>query len=308
VRQGTELCAPQLTVPAEGTKVNGFRPLWRIPGIVARERRHPAGRERTPEPMVMDDPESVAQFHAAGASNPGIQAVYDLGSRALDALLPAGAQLLDLGVGSGRALAAVLRRRPDLEVTAVDLAPNMLATAQELLRIEGFDGRVELVQADITALPERLARGAWNGVSCMWTLHQLPDFDGLRAALRQIADVRRHSGAAMWISDFQRLRDPSTASAMLRCVDPSITSVAYKDALASEAAAFTHAELSSGLAAAGLGGVQYGFARPLPYLQAYWMRAAGAKASASLGRHTPLPGPARRDAALLRWGFTAKPF
>jgi tRNA (cmo5U34)-methyltransferase len=56
--------------------VNGFRPLWRIPGIVARERRHPAGRQRIPESMVMNDPESVAQFHAAGASNPGIQAVY----------------------------------------------------------------------------------------------------------------------------------------------------------------------------------------------------------------------------------------
>jgi tRNA (cmo5U34)-methyltransferase len=288
--------------------VNGFRPLWRIPGIVARERRHPAGRERIPEPMVMDDPESVAQFHAAGTSNPGIQAVYDFGSRALDALLSPGGRLLDLGVGSGRALAAVLRRRPDLEVTAVDLAPNMLATAHELIRAEGFEKHVELVQADITALPDRLAMGAWDGVSCMWTLHQLPDFDGLRDALRQIADVRRHCGAAIWISDFQRLRNPSTAAAMLRCIDPSISAVAYKDALASEAAAFTHAELSSELAAAGLGDMQCGFARPLPYLHAYWMPAAGAKASASLGRHRRLPGAARRDAALLRWGFTAKPF
>jgi tRNA (cmo5U34)-methyltransferase len=288
--------------------VNGFRPLWRIPGIVARERRHPAGRERIPEPMVMDDPESVAQFHAAGASNPGIQAVYDFGARALDALLPPGGRLLDLGVGSGRALAAVLRRRPDLEVTAVDLAVNMLATAHELISAEGFEQRVELVQADITALPDRLAMGPWDGVSCMWTLHQLPDFDILSAALRQIADVRRHCGAAIWISDFQRLRDPSTAAAMLRCVDPSITAVVHKDAAASEAAAFTHAELSTELAAAGLGDMQCGFPRPLPYLHAYWMPAAGAEASTSLGRHTPLPGPARRDAALLRWLFTAKPF
>jgi tRNA (cmo5U34)-methyltransferase len=287
--------------------VNGFRPLWRIPGIVARERFHPAGRERIPEPMVMDDPESVAQFHAAGASNPGIQAVYDFGSRALDALLPPGGRLLDLGVGSGRALAAVLRRRPDLEVTAVDLAPNMLATAHELIRAEGFEQRVELVRADITALPDRLATVAWDGVSCMWTLHQLPHFDSLRAALRQIADVRRQCGAAIWISDFQRLRDPSTAEDMLRCVDPSITTVVYKDALASEAAAFTQAELSSELAAAGLRDMQCGFARPLPYLQAYWML-ADAEASASLGRDTALPGPARRDAALLRWLFTAKPF
>jgi tRNA (cmo5U34)-methyltransferase len=258
--------------------------------------------------MVMDDPESVAEFHAAGASNPGIRAVYDFGARALDALLPRGGRLLDLGVGSGRALAAVLRRRPDLEVTAVDLASNMLATAQKLIRAEGFGQRVELVQADIATLPDRLAMGAWDGVSCMWTLHQLPDFESLRAALRQIADVRRHCGTAIWISDFQRLRNPSTAAAMLRCVDPSITAVAYQDAIASEAAAFTHAELSSELAATGLGDMKCGFARPLPYLQAYWMPGAGAKASASLGSQPPLPGPARRDAALLRWGFTAKPF
>ena len=289
--------------------MNGLRPLWQIPGIIARERRHPAGRERIPEPMVMNDPESVAQFHAAGASNPGMQAVYDFGSRALDALLPPGGRLLDLGVGSGRALSAVMRRRPDLQVTAVDLAPNMLATAHELMKAEGLDSAVELIQADITALPDRLAMGAWDAVSCMWTLHQLPDFDALRAALRQIAAVRRHSGAAIWISDFQRLRDPSTAAAMLPCVDPSITAVASKDAIASEAAAFTHAELSSELAAIGLGDMHFGYARPLPYLQAYWIPAAGVKALSSPGvQHAPLHGRTRQDAALLRWLFSAKPF
>ena len=297
-----------LTV-TKGCRVNGFRPLWRIPGIIGRERRHPVGRQRIPEPMVMNDPESVAQFHAAGASNPGMQAVYDFGSRALDALLPPGGRLLDLGVGSGRALSAVMRRRPDLQVTAVDLAPNMLATAHELMKAEGLDSPVELVQADITALPDRLAMGAWDAISCMWTLHQLPDFDTLRAALRQIAAVRRRSGAAIWISDFQRLRDPSTAAAMLPCVDPTITQVVVKDAVVSEAAAFTHAELSSELAAVGLGDMHFGHARPLPYLQAYWLPAAGVKTSSSPGvRHPPLHRRARQDAAMLRWGFTAKPF
>jgi len=257
----------------------------------------------------MNDPESVAQFHAGGALNPGMQAVYDFGARALDALLPSGGRLLDLGVGSGRALSAVMRRRPDLEATAVDLAPNMLATAQELFRAEGVDGRVELVRADITALPDRLAMGAWDAVSCMWTLHQLPDFDALRAALCQIAALHRHSGAAVWISDFQRMRDPSAGAAMLSCVDPSSPAVLRKDAIASEAAAFTKEELCAGLAAAGLDGVQRGYARPLPYLQAYWIRGTGRKPGAPIGRtNTPLRGRARREAALLRWGFTAKPF
>jgi tRNA (cmo5U34)-methyltransferase len=289
--------------------MNGFRPLWRIPLIVARERRHPQGRERIPEPMVMNDPDSVEQFHAGGASSAGMQAVYDLSARALDALLPSGGRLLDLGVGSGRALSAVLHRRPDLKVTGVDLAPNMLATARELFVAEGLDGQVELVQADITALPERLATEAWDGLSCMWTLHQLPDVDVLHAALRQIAAVQRNSGAAIWIFDFQRLRDPSALPAMISCVDPPTPPALRKDAIASEAAAFTQAELSAGLAAAGLDDMLHGCARPLPFYQAHWTRGTlGELGGRSEERRAHLHGRARSEAALLRWRFTAKPF
>lgn len=289
--------------------MKGFRPLWRVPGIVARERRHPLGRERIPEPMVMNDAEAVAHFHAGGGSNPGMQAVYDFGARALDALLPPGGRLLDLGVGSGRAISAVVRRRPDLKVVAVDLAPNMLATARGLFAEQGIDGCIDLVQADITALPEQLASESWDAVSCMWTLHQLPDFDTLGAALRQIAAIRGHSGAAVWISDFQRLRDPSACGAMLTVVDPSSPAGLRSDAMASEAAAFTAAELASAMQTAGLSDLKSGHARPLPYLQAYWTTgaSAGAAAEAVIGE-SHLDVTARREAALLRWGFTAKPF
>jgi tRNA (cmo5U34)-methyltransferase len=259
--------------------------------------------------MVMDDPESVAQFHAGGASNPGQQAVYDFSARALDALLPQGARLLDLGVGSGRALSALLRRRPDVHATAVDLAPNMLATAQELFVAERLDNRVELVEADITALPNRLVTADWDGVSCVWTLHQLPDHDVLRAAIRQIAALRRKSGAAVWIFDFQRLNDPVAFAALVSCVDPSIPPVLRKDALASEAAGFTRAELKAELTAAGLDNTRSSHARPLPYLQAHWVPAKNADLNGpSQIQGRPLRGRARRDAALLRWGFTAKPF
>lgn len=283
--------------------------MWRVPGIVVRERLHRVGRERTPEPMVMDDPESVAQFHTGGAANPGMQAVYDLCARGLDALLPADGRLLDLGVGSGRALSAVLRRRPDVRATAVDLAPNMLRTARELFDAEGLSERVELVQADITALPERLANGAWDAISCMWTLHQLPDFDVLRGALRQIAAVQSRSGAAVWISDFQRLRDPAACPNMLVCVDPDSPLILRQDAIASEAAAFTIAELRDELAACGLQGMRSGHSRPLPYLQAYWMFGARGRPSPWTGpRPAKLRGQAVREAALLRWGFTATPF
>ncbi|WP_231985123.1 class I SAM-dependent methyltransferase [Mycobacterium sp. E796] len=283
--------------------------MWRVPGVVLRERLHPAGRERIPEPMVVDDPESVAQFHAGGASNPGIVAIYDFCARALDALLPPGGALLDLGVGSGRALSAVLRRRPDVRATAVDLAPNMLSTARELFDAEGLGERVELLREDITALPGRISTAPWDAISCMWTLHQLPDFDSLRGALGQIAAIQRHSGAAVWISDFQRLRDPAAAPNMLAIADPASPAVLRQDAIASEAAAFTIAELSKELAAAGLQGMHCGHSTPLPYLQAYWMFGARGKPNALTGTHDArLRGPARRESALLRWGFTAKPF
>lgn len=286
----------------------GIRPLWRVPGIVVRERLHSPGRERIPEPMVMDDAESVAYFHAGGAANPGMQAVYDLCARAIDALLPPGGRLLDLGIGSGRALSAVLRRRPDVHAVGVDLAPNMLATARELFASEGLETRAELVQADITALPDSLVAGPWDAVSCMWTLHQLPDVEVLGAALRQIAAVQRDSGAAIWISDFARLKDPSACPAMLQCVDPDSPMGLRQDAIASEAAAFTRAELSAQLAAAGLAGLSSGHATPLPYLQAYWMFGPRGKHAPTGQQDSELRGQTRREAALLRWGFTAKPF
>ncbi|MCV7103830.1 class I SAM-dependent methyltransferase [Mycobacterium palustre] len=259
--------------------------------------------------MVVDDPESVAQFHTGGASNPGIVAVYDFCARALDALLPHGGRLLDLGVGSGRALSAVLRRRPDVRATAIDLAPNMLSTAQELFDAESLSERVELMRADITALPEQVLTAPWDAISCMWTLHQLPDFVTLRGALSQIAEIQRRNEAAVWISDFQRLRDPTAAPNMLMIVDPASPAVLRQDAIASEAAAFTIAELSKELAAAGLQEMHSGHSTPLPYLQAHWMFGARGKAHASSAkRDAQLQGRARREAALLRWGFTGRPF
>ena len=259
--------------------------------------------------MVMNDPESVAQFHAGGASSPGMQAVYDFSARSLNALLPESARLLDLGVGSGRALTYLARLRPDIEVTAVDLAPNMLATARGLFETEGLDARIELVEADITALPNQIVEGSWDGISCVWTLHQLPDFEVLRAALRQIAAVRERTRAAVWIFDFQRQLDPDTFPTLLAVVDPSMNPVLRGDGIASEAAAFTHDELSTELGAAGLGDLRAGHARPIPWCQAFWApRADGRPGGSPSFRPDRLPHHARGDAGILRSGFSAKPF
>src|SRR5205085_1534522 len=106
------------------------------------------------------------------------------------------------------------------------------------------------------------------------------------------------TGAAIWIFDFERLHDPDSFPDLMDVVEPSIKPVLRKDAIASEAAAFSHDELSTELAAAGLGDMRAGHARPIPWLQAFWAPRVDRRPGGSSGfRPDRLPNRARGDAA-----------
>lgn len=197
------------------------RPLWKLAPLAIRERRSGHGRPRIAEPMVMDEPGSVTDFHAGGATVGGMLAVYDLNARSLDVLVPDGGRLLDLGTGSGRALQRFLAMRPDVTVTACDLAPNMLATARRTFDAEGMSGRVSLVRADITALPDDVMRQKWDAISCVWTLHHLPDRKSVGAALRQVAQLRDRDGSAVWLLDFSGCGAPTHFGKSSTCSTPA---------------------------------------------------------------------------------------
>jgi tRNA (cmo5U34)-methyltransferase len=184
----------------------------------------------------------------------------------------------------------------------------MLATAKGLFDAEGLQDRIELVQSDIAALPDEIANQPWDGISCVWTLHRLSDFNILRRALRQIAAVRERSGAAVWIFDFQRLRNPVTFPAMVSVLDPQMLPVLRKDAIASEAAAFTHDELDTELKAAGLTDLSAAVSRPMAWAQAFWVsRSDGTPGGSTDFRPGRLTKRAHFEATLLRSGFTARP-
>jgi SAM-dependent methyltransferase len=258
--------------------------------------------------MAMDQSDSVVQFHAGGATVGGMLSVYDLNARALNKLVPDGGRLLDLGVGPGRALHRFLTARPDVIATGVDLAPNMLATAREFLDAEGVGQRVSLVEADLTALPNEVTRETWDAVSCVWTLHHLPDTETLRAALRQIAQIRDSHGSAVWLLDFQRLRNPDTFRSIVKVVQRDMPPMLRADGIASEAAAFTRDELRTELAASGLGDLESGIARPIPFLQAFWSRGRAYDGEASKRASLePLRGEARIDAMIIVRGFSRLP-
>jgi len=280
-----------------------------VVSIARAERRRPPGRTRVPEPMAMDDAGVVKRFHAGGET-PGMRGVYEVSARSLAAIVPAGGKVLDLGVGSGRALGRLLAVRPDIRATGVDLAPRMLAEAHRFLDQEGVGDRVTLIEADMTALPRALRAGSWEAVSSVWALHHLPSPVALRATLGQIARIRDRCGSAVWLLDFQRLRDPGSFPTLQEALEPDLSPMLRADAVDSEGAAFTQEELRAELDAGGLGELESGLLRPVPWLQAFWSRArndAGGSAEMPQSR-APLSSPAGEVTERLRRGFSRLPF
>lgn len=66
---------------------------------------------------------------------------------------PPEALLGDLAVGTGDVAIAACRRYPGLRVVGVDFSPDMLRLARRKAAARGLSDRIELVEADLRALP-----------------------------------------------------------------------------------------------------------------------------------------------------------
>jgi len=95
-----------------------------------------------------------ADFYAAGL--PWLQA------------LPMGSRVLDLGAGTGLFSYLVYQQRPDLQLTLVDIAPQMLAVARQ--RFAGLP-QVSFQEVDFTrqSLP-----GRYEAIISSLAIHHLP--------------------------------------------------------------------------------------------------------------------------------------
>ncbi len=97
-------------------------------------------------------------------------------------------RILDLGTGTGRALAALAARYPDAEIIGLDLTPAMLRVAAA--RPETAAGKASLfVCADAARLP--LPDQSIDLVFSSLVLHWSPALDGIFAEVRR---VLRHPG------------------------------------------------------------------------------------------------------------------
>ncbi len=59
--------------------------------------------------------------------------------------------MLDVGTGTGAIALAIADEAPTARITAVDLSPEALALARENLELTGVNGRVRLVEHDLTS-------------------------------------------------------------------------------------------------------------------------------------------------------------
>lgn len=261
-------------------------------------------RRRIPEPMVVDEDDAVARFSEGAARQPAMRIVHNFQARALNALVPQGGRVLDLGVGSGHALAHFLRRRPDVTAVGVDLSEGMLDQARAVFEADGLAERVSLLRADLCDLPAEADCARIDVVASIWTLHRLPDLRTLAAALDSVAALRKRHGAAVWLLDFQRLSRADSLADVLTATDPDYPVALRQDALDGEAAAFTAAELREQLVRAGLGDARHRVTAPLKMLQAAWTTG---RRDASNGAQNwielPLDAETERRATMLRRAF-----
>ncbi|WP_051275063.1 class I SAM-dependent methyltransferase [Cellulomonas sp. URHD0024] len=136
------------------------------------------GLARHPEQYERSAGRVAGRLHARAARD-----VAQLG-------LAAGARVLDVGTGPGLLPRLIADACPELQVDAVDLAPEMIARAQAVA-----GDRIAFAVADVCALP--FPDATFDVVVSTISLHH---WDDPPTALREVRRVLRPGGRA-WIYD-----------------------------------------------------------------------------------------------------------
>ena len=101
--------------------------------------------------------------------------------------------VLEIGCGSGRATTKFLSSRPDIKLIAIDNEPEMLAQAEQSLRNEIKQNKLELVQSDALAYLKSVGDGCFDIVASVMALHNFERSYRSRV-LREIHRVLKPGG------------------------------------------------------------------------------------------------------------------
>lgn len=137
-------------------------------------------------------------------------------------MAPDGAAVLDVGTGPAVLLAELVRLRPDLRVTGVDLSPDMITAAERNLK--PFGARATATVGDVTALP--LADRSFDLIVSSFSMHH---WDDPAAAVPELARVLRPGGRVciydFGFAPFDTLTAAARASSVLIGSSPQRTLV-----------------------------------------------------------------------------------
>jgi len=133
-----------------------------------------------------------------------------------------GGSVLDVGTGPGILLAELAARRPDLQLTGVDLSTDMIAAATRNLR--PFEERACARVGDVTSLP--FPDRSFDLIVSSLSLHH---WDHPEAAVPELARVLR-PGGRVWIYDFpfapfDKLADTARSRSLLSASSPERTPI-----------------------------------------------------------------------------------
>ena len=120
-------------------------------------------------------------------------------------------QVLEVGSGPGRLAVKLAELAPGVQVTGVDISPEMVERASSLAANSCVADRVEFLVGDVASLP--FADASFDAVVSTFSLHHWPDpANGLKEIYRVLrpGGVARVYDVADWISRFEH-RGPNIA-------------------------------------------------------------------------------------------------
>ena len=163
----------------------------------------PQRLKRTPEPEVMNQAESVAQYNHALQSKLSI--VYAGALLKIHQLRRTkGGRVVDLCCGPGHFTLQLAKYFDFEEVIGVDLSPGMIEIAKENAAQWGLGNRVRFVQGD--ALATQLEDKAFNIVTCNDAAHHMPSLNSIRKLLTEMDRLATDKGLVL-LTDLVRLKN-----------------------------------------------------------------------------------------------------
>jgi ubiquinone/menaquinone biosynthesis C-methylase UbiE len=201
--------------------------------------------QRVLEPEVMDSWEEAVAYDAMDFTE--VNAAF---AQQAIALAPLTAKVLDAGTGTARIPLLLCQQRPQWQVTAIDLAENMLKIGAEHIKKAGLQQQIVLELVDAKQLP--YPNEHFDMVISNSLIHHLPD---PLPFLQELKRVVKPNGAIL-IRDLFRPANPEILNNLVESIGTEYDSHQKQLFADSLHAAFTIDEVNQLISQAGLQAVK----------------------------------------------------